>query len=336
MLNFSLTKRYIPALMLIAIFVIFANYLSREIIKSNKEYAKIINISGKQRMLSQRLIILASNYHTSKLDYQKKEFLETLKDMESAHNFLLNEISTKRLEEIYFKESLDKNLKNYLLNFHNLIKNNNKKYLDNAIKNSKAILLQLDSAVKEYEKDSVKQLEKLSNDEFYLMILTLFVLALEALYIFRPASKQIEKITKDILEKKDYEETVIESSNDAIIAIDWTAKITTYNKKAQELFGWTKQEMIGTRNLVNIIPEKYKKRHILASTSYLTTGKSSGALGKIVELEGIRKDGTVFPIMISFGSKYKVKGAIVVANIVVCNCWDRSAAENSAPGAPAG
>ena len=52
MLNFTLTKRYIPALTLVAIFAIFANYLSQQIIKSNNKYAKIINISGKQRMLS--------------------------------------------------------------------------------------------------------------------------------------------------------------------------------------------------------------------------------------------------------------------------------------------
>ena len=262
------------------------------------------------------MIILATDYSKTKNKSEKLEFKNTLKEMEDAHKYLLTKITTRRLKDIYFKESLDKNLINYFSNFHSLLNNNEPKYLTKAIRSSKAISIQLDLIVKEYESDANKQLKELASDEFYLMLLTLFALMLEALFIFRPAAKQIEKVTKDILEKKDYEETVIESSNDAIIAIDWTAKITTYNKKAQQIFGWTKQEMIGTRNLVNIIPEKYKKRHINASTSYLNTGKSSGALGKIVELEGIRKDGTIFPIKISFGSKYKVKGAIVIANIV--------------------
>ena len=316
MLKISLTKRYIPALTLVAIFVIFSNYLSQEIIKSNKEYANIINISGKQRMLSQRLIILATNYHTSKLDSHKKEFIETLENIESAHKFLLNKVSTQRLKEIYFKESLNKNLINYLSNFHNLLKDDNKKHLKIARENSKSILIQLDLVVKEYEKNANKQLEQLSQDEFYLMLLTLFLLSLEALFIFRPASIQIDKMTEIITNGKEYSDTVIESTNDAIIAIDWTAKITTYNEKAEDIFGWTKEEMLGTRNLINIIPEKYKKIHTKASTSYLKTGKSKGILGTTVELEGIRKDGTIFPIIISFGSKYKPKGAVVVASII--------------------
>ncbi|MEA3554787.1 MAG: PAS domain S-box protein [Campylobacterota bacterium] len=316
MLKISLTKRYIPALTLVAIFVIFANYLSQEIIKSNKEYAKIINISGKQRMLSQRLIILATNYHNSKLDSAKKEFVESLQDIESAHKFLLNKVSTQRLRDIYFKESLDENLINYLSNFHNLIKEDDKKYLKIAIQNSKSILIQLDLVVKEYEKNANDKLEQLSQDEFYLMLLTLFILSLEALFIFRPASIQIDKMIDTITNGKEYSDTVVESSNDAIIAIDWTAKITTYNEKAQEIFGWKKEEMMGTRNLLNIIPEKYKKIHTKASNLYLHTGKSKGILGTTVELEAIRKDGTIFPIIISFGSRYKPKGAVVVASII--------------------
>ena len=147
------------------------------------------------------------------------------------------------------------------------------------------------------------------------MLGTLFILLLEVLFIFRPAAKKIEKNTKTLISNKEYEETVIESNNNAIIAIDWTGKITTYNQKAVEIFGWTKDEMIGTKKVLNIIPPKYKDLHTNASKKYLKTGNSCGVLGHSHELEGIKKDGTIFPIKISFGSKYKIKGAIVVANI---------------------
>ncbi len=129
------------------------------------------------------------------------------------------------------------------------------------------------------------------------------------------------------MKKEDYESLVIESSNNAIIAIDWTTKITTYNQKAVEMFGWTKQEMIGTRNLLNIVPSKYKDMHSIASKVYLHSGQSCGAIDKIHELEGISKEGKIFPIQISFGAKWKPKGAIVVANIV--DITDKRNAENT-------
>ena len=323
MFKLSLTQRYIPAIAMLVIFIISSHIVVSKIVNDNKELAKIINISGKQRMLSQRLIILAQNYYEDPFKKSKAKFTKALDEIKTAHKYLLSKNITKKLDEIYFgKDSLDKHLKIYLKNFDNLLVLSNPIFLKTAREDSASILKQLDSVVKEYERYSTNQLKITSNYEFYIMLITLMILLLEVLFIFRPASKRIDMNTKELinnanelLKNKEYEETVIESNNNAIIAIDWTGKITTYNQKAVEIFGWTKQEMIGTRNLLNIIPAKYKKLHQNASVRYLNTGKSCGVLGKSHELEGLRKDGTIINIKISFGSKYKIKGTIVVANI---------------------
>ena len=316
MFKLPLTKRYIPAVTLIAIFVIFGNIITNKLITSNNEYAKIINMSGKQRMLSQRLVILASSFNVEPNNVNKSAFKDALLEIETAHKFLLTKVFTKKLEDIYFKENLDKNLKKYLSHFYNLLETQDRKNVYNARNSSKDILVQFDKAVKEYEKYANDQLKELNNYEFYLMLGTLFVLFLEVVFIFIPASKKIDAHTAKLELQEEYEEAVIESNNTAIIAIDWTSKITTYNKKAEDIFGWTKDEMIGKRNLFKIIPKEYKKQHGNASQKYLETGKSCGVIDRVFELEGITKDGEVFPIQISFGSKWKPKGAIVVASIM--------------------
>ncbi len=315
MFKLHLTQRYIPALILIASFVVTSNYLSTEMISSNNEYAKIINISGKQRMLSQRLIVLTINYKEDQTINNKKQLLNTLNAMEKAHKYLLTKQFTPMIKTIYQKNGLNNNLNNYLAYFYKVINKDDFSNMENARNDAKSILLQLDKIVKEYEKYANEQLILLKQYEFYLMLSTLFILLFSAFFIFLPASKQILRQTAKIVEKEEYEETIIESNNNAIIAIDWTGKITTYNDKAQELFGWTKEEMIGSRNLLNIIPPKYRDLHINASKSYLSSGKSCGVIGNSHELEGIRKNGEIFPIHISFGAKYKIKGSIVVANI---------------------
>ena len=315
MSRLSLTKRYVIALTFIAVFIVLSNAISQKIINANHEYGKIINISGKQRMLSQKLINIASEYFITKDIKKKTELQKLISMMERDHKFLLSQKLTPKLKNLYEKY-LNSKLNLYLQNFKNILRTDDIKYLHKAQSNSGELLLYLNKIVKEYETCARKEFDKLSVYETYLMYIALFVLLLEALFIFRPAVQQIDKMTQAIQDEKEYEETVIESSNNAIIAIDWTGKITTYNKKAQEIFGWSKEDMLGTRELLRIIPPKYRDKHTIASQKYLQTGKSSGALGKSIELEGLKKDGTVFPITISFGSKYKPKNAIVVASII--------------------
>ena len=128
-------------------------------------------------------------------------------------------------------------------------------------------------------------------------------------------NRNLEAIVLESKNEKDYIQTVVESNNNAIIAINWNGKITTYNKKAQEIFGWTKEEMIGTQNLLNIVPDKYKNDYIKGLADYFKNGKLSGILDDANQLEALHKDGTVFPIRISIGSKFKSRDTIVIANI---------------------
>jgi len=313
--NISLTKRYIPAVLLIAIFIIVTNVLNTNVISSNEEHGKIINISGKQRMLSQRLVILGKNTLSYNDQQSKNKLLNAIKEIENSHKYLLTKVFTKELDDIYYNQKLDIELKEYISNFKQLLLTQDEKYLIRARTTSDKILVKLDKAVKEYERYAKEQLETLATYEFYLMLITLFILLIEVFFIFRPAARQIEKNAIDMYNEQEYVKTIIESNNNAIIAIDWTSKITTYNHKAQDMFGWSKEEMIGSRNLLNIVPPKYKELHSVASKNYLKTGESCGILGSSHELEAIRKDGTIFPILISFGSKYEIENSIVIANI---------------------
>jgi len=127
-------------------------------------------------------------------------------------------------------------------------------------------------------------------------------------------SKDILKHRYDI-EASEYLNIVIESNDNAIIAVDHNRTIMTFNKKAQEIFGFSAKEMIGTQNLLKIIPLKYKNLHEVASKAYFQTGKSKGIIGTTLELEGLRKNGEIFPIRISFGANDDRDNRIVVANI---------------------
>ena len=176
------------------------------------------------------------------------------------------------------------------------------------------------------KKDIVQKL----SDSYMITIkvaIVIYILFLLAIYLMiriilknqeqytQTLEEKVIKRTNELQSEKEQIQTIVESNNNAIIAVNFKGEIITYNKKAQEIFGWTKQEMLGTKNLLNIIPPQYQQQHIEAIAAYFKTGILNGVLDNARQAEGLHKDGTIFPIRISIGSKFKSSDTIVIANI---------------------
>ncbi|MGH2360337.1 MAG: PAS domain-containing protein, partial [bacterium] len=93
---------------------------------------------------------------------------------------------------------------------------------------------------------------------------------------------------------------LVETAPDAIVLADSLGTIILWNKAAQTLFGYTEQEAIG-QPLTSLMPERYRDAHQKGLAHVRATGHSKLA-GKPVELCGLRKDGTEFPLELSLGT----------------------------------
>lgn len=115
-------------------------------------------------------------------------------------------------------------------------------------------------------------------------------------------------VLRNVTERKNAEQSLKKSeerfrsiaaaSKDAIVISDCDAIIVYWNKAAAKMFGYTKEEVLG-KPLTIIIPEKYRERHLKSfeARKEKVKGKSikeSNYIGRIVKLEGLRKNGTVF------------------------------------------
>ena len=140
--------------------------------------------------------------------------------------------------------------------------------------------------------------------------------------IFEQTFKQQNSITRKynealimLDEKEKFLSTVIESNKNAIIAIDENHIILAFNKAAQRMFGFTKEDMLYKDSLIKIIPDYLYDKHIKATTQYFETGVSRGILDSHINMKAQRKDGTIFPVRIGFGVSKTNDGITVVANI---------------------
>ncbi|HIJ52129.1 MAG TPA: PAS domain S-box protein [Planctomycetes bacterium] len=110
-----------------------------------------------------------------------------------------------------------------------------------------------------------------------------------------------EWTTEKLRESEALLRTVIDSTKEAMISIGEDGLIILFNPAAQKMFGREKREMIG-RPLESLMPEQYREAHRKYVNSYFATGKPHGAIDRILELPGLRSDGTVFPIEISLSA----------------------------------
>jgi len=88
---------------------------------------------------------------------------------------------------------------------------------------------------------------------------------------------------------------VVESALDCVITMDHHGRVTGYNPAAERTFGYSEEEALGAEMAELIIPESLRQAHRTALLRYLETEEPT-ILGQRLELTGMRKDGSEFPV----------------------------------------
>jgi PAS domain S-box-containing protein len=114
-------------------------------------------------------------------------------------------------------------------------------------------------------------------------------------------------------ESKERFRAVVETASDAIILADHLGTITSWNRAAQVLFGYTEDDVLG-KPLTMIMPVRYRAAHQKGMERVQAAGHSRLA-GKPIELHGLKKDGTEFPLELSLGT-WQSAGNIFFSGII--------------------
>ena len=88
---------------------------------------------------------------------------------------------------------------------------------------------------------------------------------------------------------------ILETANDAYVAIDAEGVVVDWNGPAERTFGWSTYEILGRKATDTIIPPHLRQPTLDAIRQFVETGESP-ILGRHLELEGLHRDGHVFPV----------------------------------------
>ena len=110
-------------------------------------------------------------------------------------------------------------------------------------------------------------------------------------------------------ESEAYFRTMLESAPDAMIIVDDRGKIAIVNAQAEDMFGYRRDELLGHR-VERLLPERIRVDHKAHRRTFTATPEVR-PMGPDLDLVGLRKDGSEFPVEISLSPVMTSSGAFV-------------------------
>ncbi len=215
----KLTIKYASALIIIALLSTLSFYVLYKSLQESSSTAYIVNLSGKQRMLSQHIALDVHRIHSSfhgyantmhTVDFMKQRLLTYSNEMKEANKILSTgalpngqyiALSAK-VYDIYFGElKLKERVDEYVKISSELDNLDSKVAIDNMLikidTRSEQLLIDLNKVVKQYELEGVEKLMNLKILEIIAWILVLFILLLEVIFIFQPTVKKVISLLEE-------------------------------------------------------------------------------------------------------------------------------------------
>lgn len=118
----------------------------------------------------------------------------------------------------------------------------------------------------------------------------------------REAVQQLEKFRQ-----------IVETAELAVVTINENHEVVYMNRAAERMFGYSREELMGG-DLAPLIPEEHRERHRHYVERYART-RQAKLMGHAAEVEAQRRDGSRFPVEISF-SEAEVAGGLLFTAIM--------------------
>lgn len=121
------------------------------------------------------------------------------------------------------------------------------------------------------------------------------------------------KQTSDLRMSAERLAAILHETVDAIITIDRSGRIQSYNDAAERIFGYRRREVIG-ENVNMLMPSPFREEHDDYIQNYLKT-REPRIIGTGREVVGRRKDGSLFPMDLAV-SEVAVDGVTTFTGII--------------------
>ncbi|GAG08789.1 unnamed protein product, partial [marine sediment metagenome] len=119
-----------------------------------------------------------------------------------------------------------------------------------------------------------------------------------------PLERAMAELFRDV---EEHYRDLVETVTDAIIATDHEGRVVLWNPAAERMFGYTRDEVLGSLLIDLIVPGRHADTIRMAPDYFAEKGRD-GLVGERTEMEVKRKDGREFPVELSVSARRTAAG----------------------------
>ena len=101
-----------------------------------------------------------------------------------------------------------------------------------------------------------------------------------------------------VLKNEERTRLMLDEALDAVVTMDADGVTTGWNKQAEVIFGWAREDAVGRRMSDMIIPAQHRDAHERGLRHFLITGEGA-VLNRRIEMTALARDGREFPVELS-------------------------------------
>lgn len=225
----KLRRLYWLALILIALSALGSQLLIQYYLQNQLGDAKVINIAGRQRMLSQKLtkeilLLTAKSNSTT----HRERLKSALQQWTTAHEGLqygsdrleLNGKNSPLVQELFtqiapYYQNLQR-LSQQILQIDSIILIDKNAFEAEVLDNERHFLKGMDNLVFAYEQEAKTRVKNLRFTEFVLFAILIGLLVLELTFIFRPAAKRTKQIIQELSDAQQEAQKIAEENKSLV------------------------------------------------------------------------------------------------------------------------
>lgn len=298
----DITRGYVFALGLIASLVLSAYWAHHRYVQALEADSSLINISCRQRMLSQRVALFSLRLNgadtAEERENTRMKLLETLALMEKSHRRLIEKAVSPAARAILFEDPvrLDERVNAFLAEAGALADEPPSgpragarlaRILDAA---EGPLVDGLDAFVGAFEQSSEEVTAFMGKLQLGAAALILLVLGVEGVFIFRPMARRIGERTARLLKNEKELRLITGAMGEGLYVTDSAGLITFVNPEAERLLGFDKGELLGER------AAEVERKHCSGVFDPEEAAGSGGTAGcRSEDAVFFRKNGEAFP-----------------------------------------
>jgi PAS domain S-box-containing protein len=147
--------------------------------------------------------------------------------------------------------------------------------------------------------DLSTRIEAVGRDEVHLLAKSFESMRLSLRDLIEGLEQKVAERTKDLSDSETRTRAILNNAADAVIVIDAKGVVQDFNPSAEATFGYPASDIIGGKVEV-LMPKRHSQNHDAYLQRYHDTGEKH-VLDQSREVEGLRKDGTEFPLELHVG-----------------------------------